>query len=102
MVDFGMIIVFIFFGITCLLLIACSIAPFLIKYNNSIPTEEEEQAIKLLPSCSLSVKNACKHQCPHCGNKLLPSEDGKAVRCYKCNHLWHPDYILTVYEDRDV
>ena len=73
---------------------------FCAETNKSIPSEEEEQAQDLLQISPLRIQKACKYQCPQCGNSLLPDLDGLDVRCYKCNNLWHPDYILTVYEDK--
>ena len=77
----------------------CALAPFFYKWNKSIPTKEEEEAQERLKVAPTRVKQACKYPCPHCGNMVLPDKDGMDVRCYKCGHLWHPDYILTVYED---
>ena len=89
-----LIIIFVF-----ILMFLCALAPFFSKWNKSIPTKEEEEAQERLKTAPIRVKRACKYQCLHCGNKILPDKDGIDVRCYKCGHLWHPDYILTVYED---
>lgn len=85
-----------------ILMFFCALAPFFCKWNKSIPTKEEEEAQERLKTASLHVKRACKYQCLHCGNRILPDKDGMDVKCYKCGHLWHPDYILTVYEDEDL
>ena len=97
-----MLFVYLHLGFTFLFLLVASLAPFLIKYNAKIPTEEEEKAEALLEKSSPKIKKACKYECPHCGNRLLPDMDELDVRCYKCGHLWHPDYILTIHEDKDL
>jgi NADH pyrophosphatase NudC (nudix superfamily) len=95
MVVYVLITVFILAGL-------CALTPFFAEWNKKIPTKEEEEAQKLLSSAPSRVKRACKYRCLQCGNKLLPDQDGMNVRCYKCDNLWHPDYILTVYENEDL
>ena len=96
-----MIIVYIIVGFVVILMAACSFTPFFSYLNNSILIDDEKKAANSLESAPVHIKNACKYSCPQCGNKLLPDENGMDIRCYKCGHLWHPDYILTVYEDND-
>ena len=94
-----MFIVYLILIIVAVLMLLCALGPFFIKWNSNIPVKEEREAQEMLTSASFRIKRACKYQCLQCGNKLLPDKNGVDIKCYKCGNLWHPDYILTVYED---
>ena len=97
-----MVFVYIIIGSLILLAAACAFCPLITKWNPKFYTEEEIEAKKRLSFASPCIKRACKYKCLHCGNELLPDNNGRDVRCYECGHLWHPDYILTVYEDENL
>jgi DNA-directed RNA polymerase subunit RPC12/RpoP len=60
--------------------------------------EEYDKQIDLLPNSS-RIKRATKYPCPHCGGKFKLSDTCGDVQCRDCWHIYHSDYILTMYED---